>query len=104
MPEFVNAAFSREVDVTDTCGLTGPTRYCFQSGDAMDETQRIYPTQCDYCDAANDSLAHPSSSLTDVNDNNVQTWWQSRTMFEGIQNLKAKQPVKQVNLTLHLGQ
>lgn len=103
VPEFVNAAFTREVEVTDTCGLTGPSKYCFQAGDSSD-SHKITPTQCDYCDASNDSLSHHSSYLTDVNDHNMQTWWQSRTMFEGVQNLKAKEPVKQVNLTLHLGQ
>ena len=103
VPEFVNAAFTREVEVTDTCGLTGPSKYCFQAGDSSD-AHKITPTQCAYCDANNDSLSHHSSYLTDVNDNNMQTWWQSRTMFEGVQNLKAREPVKQVNLTLHLGE
>lgn len=102
VPEFVNAAFMREVEVTDTCGLTGPSKYCFQTGDTSD-AHKITPTQCDYCDANNDSLSHHSSYLTDVNDHNRQTWWQSRTMFEGIQNVRAIKPVKQVNLTLHLG-
>lgn len=102
VPEFVNAAFMRDVEATDTCGLIGPAKYCVQSGDSGDAgSYRI--AGCDYCDARNESLSHPSSSLTDVNDHNRQTWWQSRTMYDGIQNPKAKEPVKQVNLTLHLG-
>ena len=104
VPEFVNAAYMREVDVTSTCGVNGPTRYCFQTG-PTDETSmlRLSPTTCDYCDASNGSLAHPNFYLTDVNDNNVQTWWQSETMFEGVQNPNSPNQIKQVNLTLHLG-
>lgn len=98
---FVNAAFERDVEATDTCGLTGPSKYCFQAGDT--DTHRTIATQCDYCDASTEALAHPSSSLTDVNGEGRQTWWQSRSMFDGIQNSKHDNVVRWVNLTLHLG-
>lgn len=48
---------------------------------------------CDYCRRGD----HSSNHLTDIHDPLNPTWWQSETMFEGIQN------PNQVNLTLHLG-
>lgn len=40
---------------------------------------------------------HLPKFLTDIHNPSHQTWWQSQTMFEGIQY------PNQVNLTLHLG-
>ena len=102
-PEFVNAAFNREVEATDTCGLKSPSKYCIRTGE-REHHFKITPAQCYVCDATNESLSHPPSFLTDAHEDvQVPTWWQSRTMYEGIQNTRAKEPVKQVNLTLHLG-
>lgn len=46
----------------------------------------------------NSQGSHSSSFLTDLHDPNNQTWWQSETMYEGIQF------PNQVNLTLNLGE
>lgn len=32
VPDFVNAAFNLEVQVTNTCGTKRPTKFCVQSG------------------------------------------------------------------------
>lgn len=105
VPEFVNAAYLREVDVTNTCGLDAPSRYCFQTAPYEEVLSRpLSVTTCETCDASNGSLAHPAFYLTDVNDGSIQTWWQSQTMAEGLQNPTSAHPIKQVNLTLHLGQ
>lgn len=41
---------------------------------------------------------HLPRFLTDIHNPSHQTWWQSQTMYEGIQF------PNQVNLTLHLGE
>lgn len=97
VPEFVNAAFNIEVDATDTCGLGpggfvgAPTEYCLQTGATGG---RKY---CDVCDTRVPQLTHPPAYLTDFNNNDNKTWWQSSTMFESVQF------PNQVNLTLNLG-
>uniref|UniRef100_A0A8C4NVY6 Laminin, gamma 3 n=1 Tax=Dicentrarchus labrax TaxID=13489 RepID=A0A8C4NVY6_DICLA len=87
MPKFENVAFSRTVVASNVCG-SPPEDYCMQTGSTR---------SCHYCDASDPHLSHNASLLTDFNRNEEPTWWQSQSMFYGIQHPNS------VNLTLHLG-
>uniref|UniRef100_A0A3P9KKW5 Laminin subunit gamma 3 n=1 Tax=Oryzias latipes TaxID=8090 RepID=A0A3P9KKW5_ORYLA len=87
MPKFENIAFNRTVEASNVCGST-PEDYCMQTGSTR---------SCHYCDASDPELSHNASLLTDFHRNEEPTWWQSQSMFYGIQYPKS------VNLTLHLG-
>lgn len=84
MPEFVNAAYLKDISANNTCGLDGPSSYCAQSARiGLNKT-------CEICDASQRKLAHPASYVNDLVDENVKgvTWWQSDT------TLKNKYPVR----------
>lgn len=97
VPEFVNAAFNLTVDATNTCGLTGPQEFCLQTG-----VTGVRKSCGHLCDAANEQQRHPPSFMTDFNNQNYWTWWQSETMSERRDEWLGTR-MQPVNLTLHLG-
>ncbi|XP_053709504.1 laminin subunit gamma-3 isoform X1 [Synchiropus splendidus] len=87
MPKFENIAFNRTVVVSNVCG-SPPEDYCMQTGSTR---------SCHRCDSSTPDLSHNASLLTDFHVYEEPTWWQSQSMFYGIQHPNS------VNLTLHLG-
>ncbi|XP_051906157.1 laminin subunit gamma-3 [Hippocampus zosterae] len=88
MPKFENVAFNRSVLASNQCG-SAPEEFCTQMGSAA--------RRCHLCDASVPGLAHGAALLTDFHRNDEPTWWQSQSMYFGVQHPNS------VNLTLHLG-
>ncbi|XP_076065177.1 netrin-1-like [Oratosquilla oratoria] len=72
IPDFINAAFGREVDSSSTCGKP-PSRYCVTSAQEKGEVTR----ECHVCDASDAKRAHPPQFLTDLNNPSNLTCWHS---------------------------
>ncbi|KAL6096645.1 lamc3 [Pungitius sinensis] len=87
MPKFENVAFNRSVVASNACG-SPPEDFCMQTGSTR---------SCHRCDASDPDLSHSAGLLTDFNRNEEPTWWQSQSMYYGVQHPSS------VNLTLHLG-
>ncbi|XP_068430777.1 laminin subunit gamma-3 [Clinocottus analis] len=87
MPKFENVAFNRTVVASNECG-SPPEDYCMQTGSTR---------SCNHCNASDPDLSHGAGLLTDFHRNEEPTWWQSQSMYYGIQHPSS------VNLTLHLG-
>ncbi|XP_066545100.1 netrin 2 [Amia ocellicauda] len=89
IPEFINAAFGKEVQVSSTCGRP-PSRSC----SVVEREERPTVRTCQICDASDPRRAHPASYLTDLNSAHNVTCWQSENLHSSPHN---------VTLTLSLG-
>ncbi|XP_077055077.1 netrin-1a isoform X2 [Siphateles boraxobius] len=81
IPDFVNAAFGKEVRASSTCGKT-PSRYCVVT-EKGDERQR----NCHTCEASDPKKYHPPAYLTDLNNPHNLTCWQSDNYIQYPQNV-----------------
>ena len=90
IPDFVNAAFAKELTASSTCG-SPPSRYCKTSTDKDGKVMR----NCYICDANHPKRMHPSGFLTDLNNPNNLTCWMSEPFVDNDPH--------NVSLTLSLG-
>lgn len=80
--DFINAAFSRQVVASNTCG-SPPSRHCVPGSRALrDPTppgsiSSLTTEDCFTCDANQPQRSHPASYLTDLNSANNVTCWVS---------------------------
>lgn len=84
-PDFVNAAFGKDVTASSTCG-SPPTRYCKSTTDKDGRVIR----NCFICDGNHPKRMHPPSYLTDLNNPNNLTCWMSNTYVQYPQNVTLK--------------
>ncbi|CAG0904888.1 unnamed protein product, partial [Cyprideis torosa] len=92
VPDFVNAAFGKEVIASSTCGEP-PNKYCFT--ERPEENAAAEIRKCEVCDANSASLSHPSRYITDLNNPSNLTCWQSENLLP--------ETTDNVTLVVHLG-
>ncbi|XP_051997632.1 netrin-1 isoform X2 [Xyrauchen texanus] len=81
IPDFVNAAFGKEVRVSSTCGNT-PSRYCVVTEKGVERLRN-----CHTCEASDPKKYHPPAYLTDLNNPHNLTCWQSENYIQYPQNV-----------------
>ncbi|ODM90653.1 Netrin-1 [Orchesella cincta] len=86
IPDFVNAAFGKEIEASHTCGSRVATR--------MRRMKDAAAGTCHVCDARDSRTSHPASYMSDLNNVNNLTCWQSDPLASQEEN---------VTLTLSLG-
>ena len=85
IPDFINAAFGKDVEASSTCG-SPPSRYCTSSSDKDGSIIR----NCFICDANHGKRQHPASYLTDLNNPNNVTCWMSEPFVQFPHNVTLK--------------
>lgn len=76
IPDFINAAYGRDIVASNTCGDPS-TRHC-QSSTESDGSLVLSAKDCFVCNAKVPRDSHPSSYLTDLNNPNNLTCWVSQ--------------------------
>lgn len=76
IPDFINAAYGRDIFASSTCG-DPPTRHC-QSSTESDGSLVLSAKDCFVCSAKVPRESHPSSYMTDLNNPNNLTCWISQ--------------------------
>lgn len=75
--DFVNAAFTRRVIASSTCG-TPPSRHCPPAiGRTTKAFDAVTTEPCFICNSTQAALSHPASYLTDLNNPGNLTCWAS---------------------------
>ena len=88
VPDFVNAAYGSPIQASSTCG-SPPSRHCYTPLSFKEGKSKEV---CDICDASSEIKSHPPSFLTDLNNPNNVTCWNSELLT----------PTKEGNITLTL--
>ena len=80
VPDFVNAAYGIPVVSSSTCG-SPPSRHCYKAASGPFLTSEEEKTEiCEVCDAENPTQHHPATFLTDLNNPNNVTCWNSELL------------------------
>ncbi|CAH1794168.1 unnamed protein product [Owenia fusiformis] len=86
-PDFENAAFTKEVVASSTCG-SPPSRYCKLK--ATNDKGGDVVRSCYVCDANHPKRRHPPSYLTDLNNPSNLTCWMSEPFTASPENVTLK--------------